>query len=65
MTATQSIQIYQLLQSYSIDKDEAKLIISEIEQVLSPNENNNISIKNNDLVFKNINRDCDLKEKEN
>ncbi len=35
MTAIQSFKIYELLQSYSIAKDKAKLMIAEIEQIVS------------------------------
>lgn len=52
MTATQSFRIHKLLHSYLIDDDEARLIISEIEQVLTPKKDNDISIKKNELVSK-------------
>lgn len=49
MTAVQAIKIYELLLSYSIDKDEAKLIISEIEEILSIDENNDFIVESNGL----------------
>ena len=52
MTTTQSFKIYELLQSYSIDKDEAKQMISEIERVLKPNKSSGIWIEKDELVSK-------------
>ena len=55
MTTTQSFKIYERLQSYSIDKDEAKQMISEIERVLKPNKSSGIWIEKDELVSKKSN----------
>ena len=53
MTTTQSFKIYETLQRYLNNEDEAKLIIQEIEQVVNTT-NVDISLKHNELISKKL-----------